>query len=136
MNVLIVEDESELRECLASTLEYKGFKVSEASNGYEALEILKGQGPGTFDVICTDFNMPIMDGVALVIEAERLNLNTKVVILFSGRGIYEPVITDLLNRSLNCFIYFLEKPFNLDHFEHFIEKAQKKLRMLTPKKDS
>jgi DNA-binding NtrC family response regulator len=134
MNVLLVEDEVELRECLASALDYQGLNVIQAANGYEALEILKGQVPGFFDVLCTDFNMPFKDGVSLIIEAERVNLNAKVVILFSGKGIYEPAITDLLNRDLNCFIYFLEKPFDLDYFEQLMEKARIKAKSRTSNK--
>lgn len=134
MNVLLVEDEQELRECLATTINYKGFQVYQATNGHEALETLKRHEPGFFDIICTDFNMPLKDGVTLVLEAEETNLNAKVIIMFSGRGIYEPVITNLLNRSLNCFIYFLEKPFDLDDFEQCIERARKKVKSMSPSK--
>lgn len=132
MNVLLVEDEDELRGCIAAALDYQGHEVFEASNGCEAFEILKNQAVGFFDILCTDFNMPFMDGVALIKEAEQKYLKAKSVILFSGRGIDEPAIADLLNKNLSCFIYFIEKPFDLDDFNRALENAAEKAKTLSP----
>lgn len=125
MNVLLVEDEAEFRECLETVLNSLGFCVFLASNGFDALELLKSKESGHFDIICTDFNMPFMDGKSLLQTAAQMNLITKVVILISGRNLDEPGIKELLTQELNCSIYFLEKPFSLESFEHYMEKARK-----------
>lgn len=124
MNVLLVEDEVEFRECLEAVLVGLGFCVYQATNGYEALELLKSMDSGYFDIICTDFNMPFMDGGNLIQEAFQKNLITKVVILISGRNTDEPGIKEILTQELGCLIYFMEKPFSLESFEHSIENAR------------
>ena len=61
--ILVVEDEEELRELLASHLEDEGHKVTKAKNGKEALDIYPSINP---DIVISDINMPIMDGYQLV----------------------------------------------------------------------
>ncbi len=57
--VLVVEDDAENRELMARTLEKSGWKVSEAGNGQEALELLTSLEP---ELILLDLMMPVMDG--------------------------------------------------------------------------
>lgn len=58
--VLVVEDETDLREVLAEWLEAKGYEVAEASDGLEAVSLLEaGLEP---DVILLDLTMPRMNG--------------------------------------------------------------------------
>ncbi|HSN13502.1 MAG TPA: response regulator [Anaeromyxobacteraceae bacterium] len=58
--VLVVEDESELREMMALWLETRNYQVSEAADGLDAVELLEaGLSP---DVILLDLAMPRMDG--------------------------------------------------------------------------
>lgn len=124
MNVLLVEDDGDLRTTLAQTLMLNGFNVFEAGHGKDALDLLKLQGASFFDFICTDFNMPYMDGVSMLIEADRLALSSKTIIFFSGKGIYDPVITDLMNACEDSVIHFIEKPFDLKNFEQLVEKVR------------
>jgi CheY-like chemotaxis protein len=59
-HVLIVEDDTDIREDLAFTLEHEGYQVTTARNGLEALEELrKGSRPC---LILLDLMMPVMDG--------------------------------------------------------------------------
>ncbi|HWQ83129.1 MAG TPA: HD domain-containing phosphohydrolase [Anaerolineales bacterium] len=60
--ILVVEDNSLLREGLVTTLESDGLRVLHASNGLEAIEILEQEIP---DLILSDIGMPKMDGYAL-----------------------------------------------------------------------
>jgi two-component system chemotaxis response regulator CheY len=63
-SILIVEDSSTVRQMLALNLkQITGCKISEAANGAEALSKLSAQ---TVDLILTDINMPVMDGLKLV----------------------------------------------------------------------
>ena len=61
--VLLVEDEPNMARTLAKILERKGYDVAMAANGQEALSEL---GDGPFQVVVTDLNMPVMDGMQLL----------------------------------------------------------------------
>jgi two-component system chemotaxis response regulator CheY len=70
-NVLIVDDSPAMRSFVRRVLEYSGFDIGEfaqAGNGKEALALLARQW---IDVILTDLNMPVMDGVELMRRLER-----------------------------------------------------------------
>ncbi len=58
-NVLVVEDHADLREMLAVLLESEGFLVHTASNGAEALSVMRETRPA---VILLDLMMPVMSG--------------------------------------------------------------------------
>ncbi|MCM0611520.1 sigma-54-dependent Fis family transcriptional regulator [Marinobacter sediminum] len=67
--ILIVEDDHDLREALVTTLELAKFRVTEASNAHEALARL-AETP--VDMVISDVNMPGMSGHDLLAEAQRL----------------------------------------------------------------
>jgi CheY-like chemotaxis protein len=62
-SVLIVEDDSAMRRLYALTLALDGFDVRAATNGLEALDSLVERRP---DVVLTDIQMPVMDGIELL----------------------------------------------------------------------
>ncbi len=70
--ILIVEDNIDLREIYSECLTYEGFKIVEASNGKEALEVLHtlDQKPA---VILLDLMMPVMDGWQFLQEISNLS---------------------------------------------------------------
>jgi len=61
--ILIVDDSSSIRQVLGFTLRQAGFAVIEGSNGQEGLAKLAGQ---RVDLIVTDLNMPVMDGITFI----------------------------------------------------------------------
>ena len=61
--ILAVDDSASMRQMVSFTLKKAGFDVTEAKDGQEALEIAKSS---QFDVVISDVNMPIMDGITLV----------------------------------------------------------------------
>ena len=61
--ILIVDDSSMMRQMVGFSLREAGFVVAEAENGQEALNLLDGQCP---DLILTDLNMPVMDGITFI----------------------------------------------------------------------
>jgi CheY-like chemotaxis protein len=63
--VLVVEDDDDIRECLADVLAEEGYAVETAQNGREALERLQRFRPC---VILLDLMMPVMDGWELLAE--------------------------------------------------------------------
>lgn len=64
VNFLVVEDSPTMRQLISFALKrVRGAKIVEASDGIDALKKLSA---GRFDLVLTDINMPIMDGLKLV----------------------------------------------------------------------
>ncbi len=80
-SILMVDDEPELLEIFALWLGRTGYRVLTASNGAEALTILKTTH---VDVLITDMRMPVMDGLTLVRSIHDLKLLIPSVIFVSG----------------------------------------------------
>jgi two-component system, cell cycle response regulator CpdR len=68
--VLIADDEDSMRSLVARAIAMDGHDTVTAQDGAEALEILTREA-GAFDLLLTDIQMPIMDGVALALSAAR-----------------------------------------------------------------
>jgi CheY-like chemotaxis protein len=68
--VLIADDEASMRALVARAIAMDGHETVTAQDGAEALEILTREG-GTFDLLLTDIQMPVMDGIALALAAAR-----------------------------------------------------------------
>ena len=79
MCVLMVDDDSMVREVLARELEDRGFLVTTASDGLSALALLDGGQPA--DLMVTDFAMPGMNGLATIAEARRRRPNLPALLL-------------------------------------------------------
>ncbi|WP_331489653.1 response regulator transcription factor [Tepidibacter hydrothermalis] len=76
INILIVEDEEDIRHLLSVNLSSQGYNVIEASNGIEALELFY---KNDIDLIIIDVMMPIMDGFKTV---SKIRKTSKVPIIF------------------------------------------------------
>ena len=81
-SILLVEDEQNMVRTLRRILERKGFKVGVAANGSVALEEL---GNVNYDLVITDLNMPVMDGIALLRSMVERGVNAGVIVL-TGHG--------------------------------------------------
>lgn len=60
---LIVDDSTSIRQMVSFTMQEAGFTVLEGSNGQEAIDKVAGQ---KVDIVITDLNMPVMDGMTLI----------------------------------------------------------------------
>ena len=76
INILIVEDEEDIRHLLSVNLANQGYNIIEASNGIEALELFY---KNDIDLIIIDVMMPIMDGFKTV---SKIRKTSKVPIIF------------------------------------------------------
>lgn len=81
MKLLVVDDESKIREVLREYAEFEGFTVYEAANGMEAVLMCKN---GEYDIILMDIMMPKLDGFSAVKEIKKLK--DIPVIMLSARG--------------------------------------------------
>jgi len=92
-SILIVEDEQELRNLFAILLEMEGFKVLQADNGRQGLELLRKHA-GEVKLLVTDLNMPHVAGMDLISSARSLNPLIKIVGTsgMGGKAIQDMVI--------------------------------------------
>jgi two-component system response regulator NreC len=81
MNILLAEDHKVVRNGLRMLLETdKTIKVAaEAVNGAQVLQILESNHQ--IDIVLSDVNMPLMDGIAMTVELKKRGSGVKVVIL-------------------------------------------------------
>ncbi len=109
-SILLVEDEDMLRGLIRELLEIKGFAVLEASQGMEALELMRA-AENPVDLVLTDVVMPHMSGSELV-ERLREDHPALRVIFMSG---YTGANNTAIHKSLELpGVAFLQKPFRLN----------------------
>lgn len=113
--VLIVEDEYGNAEVLQLLLEAEGYRVALASNGKQALEILRdGEKP---DLILSDFMMPIMNGGEFgILIMQDAALSRIPFVFMSGTS------EDVVRRAFEDYDAFLVKPIELDGLLAVIER--------------
>ncbi|MCD4668790.1 MAG: response regulator [Sulfurimonas sp.] len=106
LNILYAEDEEILREGMQSTLKKLFKNVFIAKNGQEAVEIFKKED---IDIILTDINMPIMDGIELITQINKLQDNPIIIVLSAHNE--SKLLQKLINIEVNNF---LNKPVEKD----------------------
>jgi PAS domain S-box-containing protein len=100
ISVLLVDDEPLLLDVGKLSLERTcGITVTTAGSAGEALDLFAA---GTFDAIVSDYQMPDMDGLALLKEI-RLHSRVQPFILFTGKG-REDVVIDALNSGADYYV--------------------------------
>jgi two-component system chemotaxis response regulator CheY len=77
--ILTVDDSASIRQAIKIALSGEGYGVTEAVNGAEGLD---KAGAGRFDLIITDLNMPVMDGLTMIRELRKRPAQAGVPILF------------------------------------------------------
>ena len=77
--ILVVEDESAIREFILINLKRAGYTVTESSCGEDALKLF-GEDP-SFDVVILDIMLPGVDGVAVCKEIRKINAEVGIIIL-------------------------------------------------------
>lgn len=80
--ILLVDDEAVFTTNMSRLLGVRGYEVSVASNGEEALQRLQEE---PFDVTVLDLKMPVMDGICTLKKMKALGLITEVLVL-TGHG--------------------------------------------------
>ena len=80
--ILIAEDEDAMRALVARAMAIDGHDTVTARDGAEAMEILTGED-GAFDLLLTDIQMPVMDGIALALAAAR-DFPQLMILLMTG----------------------------------------------------
>ncbi len=119
--ILVVDDESGVRDALELLLEERGYRALKAARGAEALEIL---GKEDVTLVLSDVAMPGMDGIALVeqIKARRPDMP---VIMISAHGELDTAV-----RAVRAGAYdYLLKPLDEGRLFHTLDKALEHSRL-------
>ncbi len=104
-NVLVVDDEPQITRVLRTSLSGQGYAVRTASDGDEALEIMRSWPP---DLVITDLSMPNMAGLEL---CRRIRMKAQMpIIVLSVRG-EEKVKVEALDAGADDYV---TKPFNMN----------------------
>ena len=78
MRVLTVDDSHTILAMLHHTLSNAGFEVLQAEDGQMGLEVLAGE---TVDIVITDINMPVMDGIEFIRQVRARGTHASLPIL-------------------------------------------------------
>ncbi|WP_241154327.1 response regulator [Staphylospora marina] len=104
--ILIVDDQYGIRLLLKEVFSKDDIEVFQASNGKQALEMIRTQQP---DLILLDMKMPGMDGLELLRRLRRFDVRTKVIMM-TAYGELDMVAEA---KSLGALTHFT-KPFDIE----------------------
>ncbi|MEN8817148.1 MAG: sigma-54 dependent transcriptional regulator [Nonlabens sp.] len=123
-NILLIEDESAIRRVLGKILseENKNYKVSEASDGLEGIELIKDND---YDLVLCDIKMPKMDGVEVLEAIKKIKPEIPVVMI-SGHGDLDTAVNTM---RLGAFDY-ISKPPDLNRLLNTVRNALDKKSLL------
>lgn len=109
MKILIVEDEKILNNTINKSLKDAGYEVESVFDGFDAMEMIEIE---SYDLIVLDLNLPNMDGMEILKNLRKEDVETKVLILSARSQIQDKV--EGLDAGANDF---LQKPFHLDELK-------------------
>lgn len=119
LHILIVDDNLSLRRTMCLILQHKGYTVTTAQNGPEAIEIIK-EAPAPFDFIFMDIKMPFMNGVETYKQIKKITPETLTIMMTAY------AVEDLIQEALQEGAYgILYKPLDVDKMIALIEEAKK-----------
>ena len=114
--ILIVDDFSSTRKVIGSGLIKMGFDVLEAENGEDAKKFFDGR---TIDLVITDLNMPVMNGVEFTKFIRSTNTYYKLPILLLTTEIKVEKKDQALSAGVTAI---MNKPYGASDFEKIINK--------------
>lgn len=118
LRILVIDDESDVRETLCENLLECGFDVTWAADGEDAERQMEG---GILpDVVITDIIMPVRDGLEIIIEIRQKYPLIKVIAI-SGGGRRKTTNLLVLAKKIGADA-ILEKPIDLDELENTVRK--------------
>jgi DNA-binding NtrC family response regulator len=113
-NILLLDDEEQIRRAIELHLKKNGHRVVSAENGQKGLEILAGQD---FDLIITDLQMPEVSGTELLKTLDEKNLLVPTIVL-TGYGSVESAVEAMKLGASD----YITKPPQLDEITLRVEK--------------
>ena len=120
--MLVAEDESTLRQGIATAFRERGWEVVEAADGAEAFARLE---ESVFDVLVTDYQMPERNGLDVLKRSKMINEGT-VGLVMTAYGTVESAVEAM---KAGAYDYVL-KPFDLEEMEMKVDRAIEHRRLL------
>ncbi len=114
-NILIADDEKNIREGLADAMELEGYQAVPVENGREALKRIS---KGDIDCVITDLRMPEVSGEQVLQHVTAENPGVPVIVL-TGHGSIDAAVEAMRNGAYD----FLTKPLNLDELTMIVKRA-------------
>jgi len=120
-NILVVDDDPDIREVLKDRLESLGCQVLVAASGAEGLELLEKQNP---QVVLLDIEMPAMSGLEALKEIHKRDFDITVVMI-TAHGTIERAVEAIKEGAYD----FIPKPFESDHIALIVQRALERERL-------
>ena len=116
-DILTVDDSASIRQTIKIALKDQGYQVSEAADGAEGLQ---KADVDRFDLIITDLNMPVMDGLTMIRELRKRPAQAGVPILFLTTESDADIKAQAKAAGATGW---LTKPFNPDDLVKIVKKV-------------
>ncbi len=118
IRILLVDDEIINLQNISHFLEKKGYQVTTAANGTEAIEHLNRT---IFDVVITDLKMGDVDGVQVLKTAKEIHPQVEVIVV-TGYATISSAVESMYHGAF----YYMPKPIKLDELEALVIQASEK----------
>jgi len=115
--ILVVDDDVNIRTLIAQVLEQEGYLVQVAENGEEGLALTR---KFAFDLVITDMIMPVKDGLIFIMELVKDHQGVKIIAISGGGAVKAERYLTMAGYLGN--IATLEKPFKLDVLIELVRK--------------
>ena len=121
LDILLVDDEQDIRDVLEVALADEGHAVFTAENGQEALAVFQEKHPA---IVITDIKMPVMDGIELLQRIKRDAPDTEVIMI-TGHGDMDLAVKSLKHQATD----FITKPINVEALDIALQRTQERIIM-------
>jgi DNA-binding NtrC family response regulator len=120
LDILLVDDEPDLRASLAEILRDEGHDVEVAADGEAAMARLASR---PFDLVVSDVRLPKVNGLTLLRRIRREFPSTEVV-LMTAYGSIGDAVTAIKDSAID----YVRKPFDIDHLVTVVERIERRRR--------
>ena len=127
LNILIVDDEEDIRMMFKEILRLPGYNVWTANSGFEAINMMKEVD---FSIVITDIRMPKMDGVEVTQKFKEINSDTTVIAI-TGHSSMQSAMALLKEGAYD----YITKPVNVNEVRIIVKRAAERYRLLNAVKE-
>lgn len=128
LNVLYIEDNKDVREQTLKMLQIFFNTITLAKNGQEGIEIFKKNitaKNSSFDLIITDIEMPVLDGISMIDEIREIDKDIPILIFSAHSN------TEYFLRTINAGIDgYILKPYNIEQISNSLMSIIEKNRLV------
>ena len=127
LNILVVDDDEDIRLILKEVLSLPGYNVYTASGGLEAINMINEVA---FSIVLTDISMPGVDGVEVTRKFKEANSDTTIIAI-TGHSSIESALAVLEEGAYD----YITKPFNIDEVKVTVRRAAERHKLLNEVKE-